>query len=109
MASAVAIDAEYTMTRPIASRSSAAHASVVSKVSIARLSRGAAASADKRGNVERSVVSLGMRGLLRMQGNRGLEPIATLDVVAKHVQARARGRKQHGVPGTRLRDGAGHR
>ena len=94
MASAVAIDAEYTITRPIASSNSAAHASVVSKVSIARLSRGAAANADRRGNVERSVMSLGMRHLLRMRGNGGLETIAALDVVAEHVEARARGRQQ---------------
>src|SRR5450631_229337 len=109
MASAVAIDAEYTMTRPMASSSSDAQASDVSNVTIARDSRGAAASADRRGNVERSVASLGMRGLLCVQGNRSLEAIAALDVVAEHVEARARWRKQHGVARTSLRDGAGHR
>ena len=53
-------------------------------------------------------MSLGMRHLLRMRGNGGLETIAALDVVAEHVEARARGRQQHGVAGARLRDRARH-
>ena len=43
--------------------------------------------------------SLGMRGLPCMCGNGGLEALAALDVIAEHVEARARRRQQHGIAG----------
>ena len=97
-ASAVAIEAEYTITSPVASRSSVAHASDASQVSIARGSRGSAPSpAVARGaangrSMPVDVIALRMRALRRPRANQRREAIPALDVVRELVEARAGGR-----------------
>src|SRR5512134_2505204 len=87
--SAVAIEAEYTITRPNASRTSAVHTTLSSY----------SAALEWR--------SMRMRRL--QPAHRRNEGLAASLVVGEHVEARARGREQHDVPGLRERAGAGHR
>src|SRR5437870_726991 len=98
----MAIDAEYTITRPIARSSSVPQASVVSYASMARLSRGSALNDDGRETPAATAPSLGMRGLARMRRDGGLESLSALAIVAKHVEARACRRQQHGVAASRM-------
>src|SRR2546423_15313215 len=104
----MAIDAEYTITSPIASSSSAAQASVRSWFCIARVSRGNAPSKESRGSVESRLASLRMRRLLRMRRDEGLESVAALDVIAEHVEACACRRQQNNIARARMRDRTSH-
>src|ERR1700674_4434447 len=49
-----------------------------------------------------------MRGLPSVSCDRGLEALAPLDVIAEHVEARARGRQQDRIAGPRPRNRARH-
>src|SRR5262249_25583358 len=83
LASAIAIDAEYTITRPKPSSSTAAHSSPASY----------------SGACGRPTL---MTAAMGHPFHRSAEHLAAVSVVAEHVEARARGRKQHGVAGPRL-------
>src|SRR5262249_43737285 len=92
-ASAVAIEAEYTITSPSVTRSSAAHASERSYSGAGWLPR-----------------MLPLSARLAMQGlHGGSERLAAMLVVAEHVEACARGREQHRVTGLGDRRCASHR
>src|SRR3954466_9733240 len=90
LASASAIDAEYTMTSPKPSRSTAAHNRTASySGACARMALMRAATGQPR--------------------HRRAKHLAAVRVVAEHVEACARRRQQHGVARLRLLGGAGHR
>src|SRR5258708_15303320 len=90
LASASAIEAEYTITMPKVSSRSAAHSTPAS------YSAGSA----RPGLMLRSIDD-SLRGLA--------ERFAAMPVVAEHVEARAGGRKQHHVAGARRLRGEAHR
>src|SRR6185312_1331142 len=91
LASAVAIEAEYTITRPSMTRSRAAHASDRSYSGAGWLPLRTALA-----------MALFTRQFLHRRG----EHLAAVLVVAEHVEARARGREQHCIAGTRHLRGA---
>src|SRR5712691_3308951 len=89
LASAIAIEAEYTITMPKVSSRSAAHSTPLSY----------SASGERPGLMLRSIDD-SLHGLA--------ERLAAMLVVAEHVKARAGGRKQHRVAGTRRMRGEAH-
>src|SRR5712691_5647926 len=90
LASASEIEAEYTITMPKVSSRSAAHSTPPSY----------SAGSERPGLMLRSIDD-SLHGLA--------ERLAAVLVVAEHVEARARGRKQHRVAGTRRLRGEAHR
>src|SRR5438270_1479726 len=86
------MEAEYTITNPSDSNSNAHHVTDASYANMAREPRG-------------SELSIG-RLLFRFAAGKGAhggdEHLAAMQVIAKHVEARACGRQQHCV--TRLRE-----
>src|SRR5712692_5249840 len=90
LASAIAIEAEYTITMPKVSSRSAAHSTPLSY----------SASGERPGLMLRS-----MDDPLHRYAKR----LAAMLVVAEHIEARAGGRKQHRVAGTRRLRGEAHR
>src|SRR5581483_11486259 len=108
-ASAIAIDAEYTITRPIASRSSVAQVSDTSYASILRGLRGNAPiaptdlSAFQPFNVK--VALLRIDGLTDALTDEGHETLASRHVVVELVETRAGGRKHDRVAMLRQREG----
>src|SRR5712691_5321232 len=90
LASASEIEAEYTITMPKVSSRSPAHSTPASY----------SAGSERPGLMFRSIDDP-LHGFA--------ERLAAMLVVAEHVEARARGRKQHRVAGTRRLRGEAHR
>src|SRR4051812_36539324 len=101
----MAMEAEYTITRPIESSSAADQASDASYTRRLRGSRARAEKLDSASHLLRGIASLGMRRLSHVCAHRRLEALAPLLEAAEHVEAGAGGRQQDRVARLCERDG----